>query len=82
MFEGKDQMRGRIARLAVLAGAAVCLGSMAGRSQSSDKPVPQQIAASIEVRQTNEPVSKYEFGMFIEHIGSLVYRSLWVGDAR
>ena len=77
MFEGKEQMRGRIARLAVLAGAAVCLGSMAGRSQSSDKPVPQQIAASIEVRQTNEPVSKYEFGMFIEHIGSLVYRSLW-----
>ncbi|MEO6816699.1 MAG: alpha-L-arabinofuranosidase C-terminal domain-containing protein [Edaphobacter sp.] len=23
------------------------------------------------------PVSKYEYGMFIEHIGSLVYRSLW-----
>jgi alpha-N-arabinofuranosidase len=77
MFEGKEQMRGRIARLAVLAGAAVCLGSMAGRSQSSDKPVPQQIAVSIDVRQTSEPVSKYEFGMFIEHIGSLIYRSLW-----
>ncbi len=24
-----------------------------------------------------EPISKYEYGMFIEHIGSLVYRTLW-----
>ena len=23
------------------------------------------------------PISKYEYGMFIEHIGSLIYRSLW-----
>ena len=29
------------------------------------------------MRPTAEPVSKYEFGMFIEHIGPLIYRSLW-----
>ncbi|MGH9405369.1 MAG: alpha-N-arabinofuranosidase [Terriglobia bacterium] len=32
---------------------------------------------TLNTQQTAEPVSKYAFGMFIEHIGPLVYRSLW-----
>jgi len=32
---------------------------------------------TIDTQQTAEPVSKYEFGMFIEHIRTLIYRSLW-----
>ena len=35
------------------------------------------ITASIAANQTGTPVSKYEYGMFIEHIGSTMYSSLW-----
>jgi alpha-N-arabinofuranosidase len=70
-------MRVKILPLACLAGAVLCLGSMAIKGQSSNESAPQPIAASIDVHQTSEPVSKYEFGMFIEHIGALIYRSLW-----
>ena len=35
------------------------------------------ILVNIDAAQTADPVSKYEFGMFIEHIGTLIYRSLW-----
>src|SRR6266568_7125172 len=37
----------------------------------------QTIAVSIDVSKTAPPTSKYEYGMFIEHIGTLIYRSLW-----
>jgi alpha-L-arabinofuranosidase len=50
---------------------------MAIKGQSRNESAPQPIAVSIDVQQTSEPVSKYEFGMFIEHIGALIYRSLW-----
>lgn len=70
-------MRVKILSLACFGGAVLCLGSMAIKGQSSNESAPQPIAASIDVQQTSEPVSKYEFGMFIEHIGALIYRSLW-----
>ena len=35
------------------------------------------LAVTINAHQTATPTSKYEFGMFIEHIGPLIYRSLW-----
>ena len=38
---------------------------------------PQAIKVNVDVSKTSAPVSKYEFGMFIEHIGPLIYRSLW-----
>lgn len=38
---------------------------------------PQPLAVTIDTTQTRESVSKYEYGMFIEHIGQLIYRSLW-----
>jgi alpha-L-arabinofuranosidase len=38
---------------------------------------PQTIVANIDVSKTAPPTSKYELGMFIEHIGPLIYRSLW-----
>lgn len=37
----------------------------------------QTIAVNIDVSKTAPPTSKYELGMFIEHIGTLIYRSLW-----
>jgi alpha-N-arabinofuranosidase len=38
---------------------------------------PRPIVASIDTRQVSRPISPYAYGMFIEHIGSPVYRSLW-----
>jgi alpha-N-arabinofuranosidase len=62
---------------AILAGAAFCLGSVFAAAQDAPAKAPERIAANIDVRQTAPPVSKYEYGMFIEHIGNLIYRSLW-----
>jgi alpha-N-arabinofuranosidase len=39
--------------------------------------VAQPITASIDAHLTADPVSKYEYGMFIEPIGGLIARSLW-----
>jgi alpha-N-arabinofuranosidase len=52
-----------------------CAG-LTSAQQSLPKPAPP-LAVSIDARQTMPPTSKYEFGMFIEHLGPLVYRSLW-----
>lgn len=38
---------------------------------------PQTVSVDINASKTGTPTSKYEFGMFIEHIGPLIYRSLW-----
>jgi len=44
---------------------------------SSGGGVPDRLAVTIDTQQTAVPVSKYEYGMFIEHIGSTMYSSLW-----
>lgn len=55
-----------------LAGPAIA--QQAGPAQPSS---PQSVTVTIDTRQTAAPISPYEHGMFIEHIRSLVYRSLW-----
>jgi len=60
-----------------LLAAALCFTCMAAHGQSTEMQAPSRIVATIDAQQTAPPVSKYEFGMFIEHIGSLIYRSLW-----
>src|SRR5215469_9168960 len=35
------------------------------------------LLVTIDARQASEPVSRYEYGMFIEPIGGLIARSLW-----
>lgn len=55
---------------------ALCAGCAAA-AQSSESPVPQTIVANIDAAQTADPVSKYVFGMFIEHIGKTMYGPLW-----
>ena len=64
-------------RIAVVAATVVMVGSATAGGQSKELMAPQSIVANIDATQTAEPVSKYEFGMFIEHIGPLIYRSLW-----
>lgn len=40
-------------------------------------PPEKTITATVDLTKVSAPISKYEYGMFIEHIGSLIYRSLW-----
>ncbi|HVT98529.1 MAG TPA: hypothetical protein VHE33_13580 [Acidobacteriaceae bacterium] len=66
------------ARIVLFAAAALWTASAVNASSQEAAPAPpEQIKATIDTQQTAEPVSKYEFGMFIEHIGPLIYRSLW-----
>jgi alpha-N-arabinofuranosidase len=60
-----------------LLAAALSFACVAAHGQSTEMQVPTPIVATIDVQQTAPPVSKYEFGMFIEHIRTLIYRSLW-----
>jgi alpha-N-arabinofuranosidase len=46
-------------------------------AQVAAEPPHQAIVAAIDTTKVAQPISKYEYGMFIEHIGSLIYRSLW-----
>ena len=64
-------------RIAMIGAAVLLLGSPAIVRPQAEPAVPKTLVATIDVQQTATPVSKYEFGMFIEHIGSLIYRSLW-----
>jgi alpha-N-arabinofuranosidase len=63
-------------RFTLLVGA-LCLGPLASAAQQAALMPPERLVANIDTRQTATPVSQYVFGMFIEHIGSTMYRSLW-----
>mgnify|MGYP001557059923 CR=1 FL=1 len=65
-------------RIAILALAALSLGCTVGVSaQQAEPSVPNPLAVTIDAQQISAPVSKYLYGSFIEHIGPLIYRSLW-----
>ncbi len=63
---------------ALLAAPALWMGCAIGaQAQQAPASVPAQLTVTIDTQQTAVPVSKYIFGSFIEHIGPLIYRSLW-----
>jgi len=65
-------------RIALFAAAAFCLGgAIAAAAQEAVPSVPDQLNVTINTQQTADPVSKYVFGSFIEHIGGTIYRSVW-----
>ena len=65
-------------RIALFAAAAFCLGcSVTAFTQEAAPNVPDQLNVTINTQQTADPVSKYVFGSFIEHIGGTIYRSMW-----
>lgn len=64
-------------RVALFLAAAALAAGMSAGSQSTQPANSPRIAATIDTRQTAEPVSKYVFGMFIEHIGKTMYGPLW-----
>jgi alpha-L-arabinofuranosidase len=66
------------ARHSFFTAAAVGLGlTFAVAGQQPEPTTPNRIVVNIDTQKTADPVSNYEFGMFIEHIGPLIYRSLW-----
>lgn len=64
--------------VALFAAAILSLGGApAAVAQQSQASVPDQLKVTIDTQHTADPVSKYIFGGFIEHIGTTIYRSLW-----
>ncbi|HWC15468.1 MAG TPA: hypothetical protein VG498_00550, partial [Terriglobales bacterium] len=61
-------------RIFGLISAAIVFSSW---SQAQIDPHPSPIVATIDATQAKEPISKYMYGMFIEHIGNLINHSLW-----
>ncbi|MGC9197866.1 MAG: alpha-N-arabinofuranosidase [Acidobacteriaceae bacterium] len=68
-------MKGRFVLFAMAMLAVPYLSTAAAQQEAPN--VPEHLTASIDTEQTAEPVSKYIFGSFIEHLGPLIYRSLW-----
>ena len=62
--------------VAVFGAVALWLGC-AARSAAQQAAVPERLEATINTQQTAAPVTKYEWGQFIEHIGNTMYSSLW-----
>lgn len=63
-------------REALFVAVVASLGCLSA-AQQTQPSVPDQLKVTIDTQQTADPVSKYVFGSFIEHIGNLIYRSLW-----
>ena len=62
----------------ILFAAALSLScAVASPGQQAQMAIPDPLLVTIDTQRTAQPVSKYEFGMFIEHIGPLILRSLW-----
>ena len=62
----------------VTTAALLLAGTLGTQAAAQSAPTtPQELKVTIDSKQTARPVSPYEYGMFIEHIGSLIYRSLW-----
>ncbi len=71
------------APLALILFAAAAQPATVPKTAAVQKPapkpvsVPQPILAVVHADQVARPVSRYEYGMFIENLGPLVYRTLW-----
>ena len=61
-------------RVILTASLLGCLSAVAQYSQSN---ISKPLIVTVNTQQTANPVSKYVFGSFIEHIGTLIYRSMW-----
>ena len=64
-------------RIVLFTAVTLCLATGTAIAQQADSKPPERLSATIDTRQTSEPVSQYVFGMFIEHIAKTMYSSLW-----
>jgi alpha-L-arabinofuranosidase len=67
-------LRNRILRLWFLAAAgAVSLA----QAQEQTPPSGQRIEATLDATEVKDPISKYDYGMFIEHLGNIINHGFW-----
>ena len=66
-------MKGQISLFTAAALGLACTLTAAAQQPAASK----RLAATIDTRETAAPISEYLYGGFIEHVGSLIYRSLW-----
>lgn len=55
---------------------AVTTVSFAQVPESTPTPA-QPVKATLNASKINEPISKYDYGMFIEHLGNIINHGLW-----
>ncbi|MBO0881531.1 MAG: hypothetical protein J2P17_14565 [Mycobacterium sp.] len=61
----------------VAAGLAASIPTVFLAQPASAAAAPASITAEIDLAKRRDPISNYIYGAFIEHIGTLVYESLW-----
>ena len=57
--------------------AVAFFGCLSVAAQQAPFNVPDPLNVTVDTQKTSDPVSKNVFGSFIEHIGTLIYRSVW-----
>src|SRR5579862_1932403 len=57
--------------------ALLCSAIVGAVLPSTATRAASSLLVTVDARQASEPVSRYEYGMFIEPIGGLIARSLW-----
>ncbi|MEV4620683.1 hypothetical protein AB0J74_18480 [Asanoa sp. NPDC049573] len=81
--EGNGLSRRVVIQRSLAAGLATGLGAtFAGKAAFAAAP---DLSARIDVSKRQDPIQKYVYGAFIEHIGTLVYDGLWselLGDRK
>ena len=59
----------------IAASSIICFACVAAAQQLSS--TPDQLVVTVDMQKTMPAVSKYEYGMFTEHIRDSMYRALW-----
>jgi hypothetical protein len=77
-WRGAIQMsRVRLAGWLVLVAAMMLLPARAQKQEDVGATTATAISATIDASKVGEPISKYDYGMFIEHLANLVNHLLW-----
>lgn len=59
-------------------GLFLSMAAIAGVAQKEEAvPSPQPVVATLDASKVSEPISKYDYGMFIEHLGNIINHGLW-----
>lgn len=66
--------RNRIVGLLLLLTSAI---HGAAQTKEEASPPAQPVAATLNAGKVSEPISRYDYGMFIEHLGNIINHGLW-----
>jgi alpha-L-arabinofuranosidase len=68
-------VRSRVLRLGFLVAAAVV--SLAQVQEQTAAGGAHPVVATLDAGKVAEPISRYDYGMFIEHLGNIINHGLW-----